>query len=205
MPSAARASASTWSTSTVTDGADEGQRRARAVRVNRRGHDVAVGRIGPARGVRGEVFVEPWTDEPAQRFAVGSVLRTEPADAGPLTVAAVNLGGGKLVVHFDGVFDRAQAEALRGVQLVVGAYERPALDDPDDFYDTDLIGLAARTVAGDELGPVRDVLHAGGANYLVLDVDGRERLVPFVSAVVPTVDVAGGVVEIDPPGGLFDL
>jgi 16S rRNA processing protein RimM len=112
---------------------------------------------------------------------------------------------GKTVIHFAGIDDRAAAEALRGVRLVIAASERPELDDPDEFYDTDLVGLTARTVAGAELGPVREVVHAGGADYLVLDVDGTERLVPFVAAIVPTVDVAAGVVEIDPPEGLFDL
>jgi 16S rRNA processing protein RimM len=166
---------------------------------------VAIGRIGPARGVRGDVFVEPWTDDPELRFAAGSVLRTEPAAAGPLTVEASSLQSGKLVVHFDGVFDRPGAEALRGIQLVLPVADRPPLEDPDDFYDTDLVGLSARTLDGRELGPVRDVLHAGGAAYLVLEVEGRERLVPFVSAIVPKVDVAGGTVELDPPEGLFDL
>jgi 16S rRNA processing protein RimM len=166
---------------------------------------VAVGRIGPARGVRGEVFVEPWTDDPHDRFAPGRMLRTEPATAGPLTVTTSSLASGKLVVHFEGVMDREGAEALRGVQLVIDSAERPPLEDPDDFYDTDLIGLSARTVAGDELGPVRDVLHAGGADYLVVELDGKESLVPFVAAVVPVVDLATGVVEIDAPEGLFDL
>jgi 16S rRNA processing protein RimM len=166
---------------------------------------VAVGRIGPARGVRGDVFVEPWTDDPAERFAAGSVLCTEPAVAGPLTVESANLGGSKLVVQFAGVVDRAAAEALRGVRLVVPAGDRPPLDDPDEFYASDLVGLIARTVSGVELGPVRDVLDLAGADYLVLDVGGHEKLVPFVAAIVPTVDVAGGVVVLDPPEGLFDL
>ena len=136
---------------------------------------------------------------------MGSVLRTEPVGTGPLTVEAMSAASGKTVVHFAGVDDRAGADALRGTLLIIAAGERPPLDDPDEFYDTDLVGLAAVTVAGRPLGPVRDVLHAGGATYLVLDVDGVERLVPFVAAVVPTVDVAGGRVEIDPPDGLFDL
>jgi 16S rRNA processing protein RimM len=166
---------------------------------------VVVGRIGPARGVRGDVFVAPFTDAPEQRFAPGAVLRTEPASVGPLTVASATSASGKLVVHFEGVDGRPAAEALRGVQLVVPLAERPPLDDPDEFYDTELVGLTARTVAGDELGPVSDVIHVGGADYLVLDLGGREQLVPFVAAIVPTVDVAGGTVLVDPPDGLFDL
>jgi 16S rRNA processing protein RimM len=166
---------------------------------------IAVGRIGKPRGVRGETFVEPWTDDPRERFAVGSVLSTEPTDRGPLTVAEMSTAGGKLVVRFDGIDDRGDAETLRGIQLIMAATARPDLDDPDDFYDTDLIGLTASTVAGVDLGPVTDVLHAGGADYLVLDVSGQERLVPFVRAIVPTVEIAEGRVVIDPPDGLFDL
>jgi 16S rRNA processing protein RimM len=166
---------------------------------------VAVGRIGPARGVRGEAFVEPWTDDPAARFASGSVLRTDPESAGPLTVENVNLSGAKMVVRFEGVIDRAGAEALRGVRLVVPATERPPIEDPDEFYASDLVGLTARTVTGQPLGAVRDVLNIAGADYLVLDVEGVERLVPFVAAVVPIVDIPAGLVEIDPPDGLFAL
>ena len=80
---------------------------------------IAVGRIGPARGVRGAVFVEPWTDTPAERFAEGAALLTDPADAGPLHVASSTLASGKLVVQFDGVDDRAAAEQLRGTELFV--------------------------------------------------------------------------------------
>jgi 16S rRNA processing protein RimM len=166
---------------------------------------VTVGRIGPARGVRGDVFVQPFTDEPDERFAVGSVLDTEPAERGPLTVEALNLSGPKMVLHFAGVDDRAAAEALRGVRLVIAASERPEIDDPDEFYISDLVGLTARGVDGATLGPVRDVIDIAGADYLVLDIDGAERLVPFVEAIVLTVDVPGGVVVIDPPEGLFEI
>jgi 16S rRNA processing protein RimM len=166
---------------------------------------VAVGRIGRARGIKGAVFVEPLTDDPEVRFVPGATVSTEPATAGPLTVVSSSAASGKLVVHFGGIDDRNTAEALRGTQLLIPAEVRPALDDPDDFYDTDLIGLAARRPDGTDLGPVRDVLHAKGADYLVLEVDGREVLVPFVSAIVPSVDVPGGTLVVDPPEGLLEL
>jgi len=166
---------------------------------------LAVGRVGRARGVRGEVFVEPWTDTPQERFAAGARLGTDPAQAGPLVVAASSVAGGKLVVRFEGVGDRTAAEALRGVRLLIAASARPPLDDPDEFYDTDLVGLTARDPGGSELGPVTDVLHAGSAVYLVVAVDGRDRLVPFVAAIVPQVDLAAGTVTVDPPEGLFEL
>jgi 16S rRNA processing protein RimM len=163
---------------------------------------VAVGRVGPARGVRGDVFVEPLTDAPEERFAPGSVLHAEPT---PLTVASASSAGGKLVVHFTGVDDRASAEALRGTELAIPAAARPELEDPDEYYDTDLVGLTAVTVDGVELGPVAGVQHAAGASYLVIDVAGTQRLVPFVAAIVPAVDLAARRVVVDPPEGLFDL
>ncbi|WP_375489527.1 ribosome maturation factor RimM [uncultured Jatrophihabitans sp.] len=166
---------------------------------------VAVGKVGPPRGVRGDVFVEPWTDAPGERFVAGAWLRTEPESAGPLRVATATTSSGKLVVHFDGCDDRAAAQAIRGVQLFVPAAERPALDDPDEFYDTDLIGLVARTPDGREIGTIRDVQHAGGASYLAVEVAGAQRLVPFVSAIVPAVDIAGATVVVDAPEGLFEL
>ncbi|MDP9093759.1 MAG: ribosome maturation factor RimM [Actinomycetota bacterium] len=166
---------------------------------------VAVGRVGPPRGVRGDVFVEPWTDDPDARFAAGVRLRTDPADFGPLVVEASSSAGGKLVVHFAGVDDRERAQGLRGTRLVVAATERPPIDDPDEFYATDLVGLEVSTVDGRDLGPVCDVLNVAGADYLVLEVEGRERLVPFVSAIVPTIDLTGRSIVINPPDGLFDL
>lgn len=166
---------------------------------------VVVGRIGPARGVHGDVFVEPRTDALEDRFATGVVLRTEPEAPGPLEVETATVAGGKLVVHFRGVDDRPAAQALRGVTVCVLAAERPALTDPEEFYDSDLVGLVARTSAGAELGPVREVRHTGVTTHLVIVVEGQDRLVPFVSAIVPTVDVAAGLVVVDAPEGLFDL
>ena len=166
---------------------------------------VAVGRIGPAHGVRGAVFVQPWTDDPDDRFAVGTRLDTYPGSAGPLIVAARRDHSGRLVVQFEGVADRESAAALRGVVLLVPAHARRPLADPDDFYDTDLVGLQASTVDGEALGPVTDVVHGPGGDYLAVRVDGRDRLIPFVAAIVPEVDLAAGTVRIDPPEGLLDL
>ena len=167
--------------------------------------DLVIGRVGPARGLAGQVFVVPFTDAPEQRFAPGAVLRTDPPHRGPLTVESSSFAGPKLVVRFEQVSDRIAAEALKGTHLVIDAGERPELDDPDEFYTSDLIGLAVTTVAGEDLGTVEDVLDIAGSDYLVLTVEGAERLVPFVAAIVPTVDIAGGKVVIDPPEGLFDL
>jgi 16S rRNA processing protein RimM len=164
---------------------------------------VAVGRVGPPRGVRGDVFVEPWTDDPDGRFAAGAALNTE--SSGALIVESSSSAGGKLVVHFVGVDDRAAAQGLRGTHLLVEASERPVLEDPNEFYASDLVGLSAQDATGRLLGPVLDVADIAGVDYLVLEIDGRERLVPFVATIVPTVDLVSRLVVVDPPEGLFDL
>ena len=166
---------------------------------------VAVGRVGKAHGIRGDAFVEPWTDAPDERFSPGARLSTEPAERGPLTVESARQHSGKLVVHFAGVDDRNAIEALRGTVLLVPASARPPIEDPDEFYDTDLIGLNVRTVHGQALGPVTDVLHSPAGSLLAIDIAGREVLVPFRTEFVPTVDLAAGIAEVDPPDGLLEL
>lgn len=166
---------------------------------------IAVGRVGKALGVRGEVYVVPWTDTPDERFADGSVLLTEPAERGPVTVAGSRSHSGRLVVRFVGVEDRAGVEALRGTVLLIPSGQRGPIEDPDEFYDTDLIGLSVRTVSGRQLGPVTDVLHSAAGSLLVIEVAGAEVLLPFRLEFVPRIDLAAGIAEIAPPDGLFEL
>jgi len=173
---------------------------------------LVVGQIARPHGVRGEVGVDVRTDAPAERFAPGSVLITDPGRrAAPdvpakLTVETVRPHLGRLLIVFDGVYDRGLAERLRGVLLCVDSDDVPDTDDPDEFHDHQLVGLAAVTPAGEVLGEVLRVDHAPASDLLVLRrPDGREALVPFVKAIVPEVDLAGGRVVLTPPEGLFDL
>ena len=168
--------------------------------------DLVVGRIGRPHGIRGELTVEVRTDDPETRFAPGAVLRTEPAERGPVTVEEVRSRPGGLVVAFAGIADRTAAEALRGTVLVVDSESLPPLADAEEWYDHQLIGLAAVTADGDRLGELTEVVHRPGSDLLVVrDLDGREHLVPFVRDIVPTVDVPGGRVVVAAPEGLFDL
>ncbi|GAB3158045.1 ribosome maturation factor RimM [Micromonospora sonneratiae] len=182
-----------------------------------------VGRIGKPHGIRGEVTVEVRTDEPEARFAAGSVLRTEPAasagrqDAVPdqgelfkvpdeLTVEAARWHQGRLLVCFDGIYDRNVAEALRGTLLCVDSAEVAPPSDPDEFHDHQLVGLAVVDRAGEPLGEVARIDHAPASDLLVLRrPGGRTALIPFVRAIVPEVDLANRRVVVDPPGGLLDL
>jgi 16S rRNA processing protein RimM len=168
---------------------------------------LVVGRVGRPHGLRGEVTVEVRTDDPDRRFAVGAVLVTDPGDRGPLTVTASRWHSGRLLVRFAGCADRDGAEALRDTVLAIDTADLEPLDDPDEFYDHELIGLRVETALGAVVGTVADVLHHG-QDVLVVEGggqrSGREILIPFVAALVPDVDVTAGRVVIDPPPGLLD-
>lgn len=162
-----------------------------------------VGRIGRAHGIRGEVSVQTLTDEPERRFAPGSSVVVRPQGR-TLTVTASRPHQGRLLVAFAEVDDRTAAESLRGAQLVsdVDVEDRP--DDPEEFYDHQLVGLAVE-VAGTARGTVVDVLHLPSQDVLaVRRADGAEVLVPFVTALVPEVDLDGGRVEVADVPGLLD-
>ena len=166
---------------------------------------LVVGRVGKPQGIRGEVTVEVRTDDPDARFAAGTALPTEPPGRGPLVVGSVREQNGRLVVLFDGVTDRNGAEALRGTLLMVDAATLPPVDDPDEFHDFELVGLAAELPDGRPLGRLAEVLHLPQGDVLVVRGEQGEVLVPFVAAMVPVVDVPAGRVVIDPPEGLLDL
>ncbi|MGZ4609652.1 MAG: ribosome maturation factor RimM [Actinomycetes bacterium] len=168
--------------------------------------EVVVGRIGRPQGIKGEVSVEVRTDDPDRRLAPGTVLRTEPAVVGPLTIVAGRVHSGRLMLIFDGVTDRSAAERLRNVLLVVDVDPDERPDDPEEFYDRQLVGLRVETVDGTPVGELREVLHLPGQDVLAVrrGEGGPEVLVPFVHEFVPDVDLDGGRIVIDPPAGLLD-
>jgi 16S rRNA processing protein RimM len=170
-------------------------------------HRVVVGRIGKPQGIKGEVTVQVRTDEPDSRFAAGAVLLTDPPERGPLTVQAARWQNGRLMVAFEGVADRNGAEALRETLLQVDGRALPPPEDEDEFHDHVLRGMAAVLVTGEALGEVVDVLHLPHGDVLVVrrSDNGAEVLVPFVKAMVPTVNVAARRLEVEPPEGLLDL
>jgi len=164
---------------------------------------LVVGRIGRAHGVRGDLFVEPLTDEPDVRFADGSVLTT--SSNSELTVEFAKWHSGKFVVHFVGIDDRTSAEQLKTLELSVEVDPTELPEDPDEFYDHQLVGLSVRLEDQTEIGKVKEVIHLPAQDLLaVLTADTREVLIPFVSEIVPVVDVDGGFITITPPLGLLN-
>ena len=163
--------------------------------------ELVVARVGRAHGLRGEVVLDVRTDDPERRLTPGAVLRTHPASPGPLKVASVREHSGSLLVRFAQAPDRSAAEALRGVELVV---EVDASDEDDAWYPHEIVGLEARRPDGTVLGEIVGIEHLPAQDALVLrETNGARTLVPFIEAFVPDVDVARGVVVLDPPGGLL--
>lgn len=166
-----------------------------------------VGRIGKPHGIRGEVTLDLRSDEPERRFAPGAVLDVQAPKGstfGPrtLTVARARWHQQTLLVTFEELADRNAAETARGALLraTVDAAETP--EDPDEYYDHQLVGLRAVDLEGRELGTVSAVTHGGAQDLLTVRTpDGRDGLVPFVKALVPEVDLAAGrIVVADRPG-----
>ena len=171
--------------------------------------EVVVGRIGKAHGIRGEVSVEPRTDEPDRRFVVGTALaaaRPNGSDPRTLTIKSIRWHQERLLIVFEEIPDRNTAEASRGLVLRVTVDPDDTPDDPEEFYDHQLIGLTGFTTEGTEVGKVTDVLHTSGQDLLTLETPNGEVLVPFVQALVPLVDLANRRLEIaDRPGLLTSL
>ncbi|WP_052852050.1 ribosome maturation factor RimM [Streptomyces avicenniae] len=167
--------------------------------------ELVVARIGRAHGIKGEVSVELRTDEPELRLAPGSVLATEPGTAGPLTIESGRVHSGRLLLRFAGVTDRTGAEALRNILLLADVDPDELPDDPEEFYDHQLVGLDVVTTAGEPVGAVREVAHLPSQDLLiVVRPGGGEVMIPFVTEIVPEVDVRERRVVVAPPPGLLE-
>ena len=170
-----------------------------------------IARIGKPHGLLGEVTVQLHTDEPERRLAVGTALDTEaaPGTGVPraLTVRSTRVHNGVWLVAFEEIPDRTGAESLRGTRLVVDAADLLPADDEDDvFTEEQLRGLTVVDPAGSVLGEVAGLeLGAAQDRLVILLPDGREAQVPFVTALVPDVDLRAGRVVVDAPPGLLDL
>ena len=162
---------------------------------------VLIGTIGRPHGLKGELTVFLRTDEPDRRFAAGTEVLLGDR---PVRIASCRRHGAGLLLVLDAVTDRTAAEALRGTDIwaLVPADEVPPA--ADEFYDRQLTGLEVRDASGAAVGRVRSIRHAPAQDLLVVDVAGAERLVPFVDALVPVVDLDAGYLQVADVRGLLD-
>ena len=159
---------------------------------------VAVGRILGPWGVRGEVRIEHFSQSP-DRFVPGARVF---AGETPLTVECSRPHKGHLVAKLREVSDRGEADSMRGAALTVEVAALPPAPD-GSYYQFQLIGLTAFTTKAESLGTVSQVLETGANDVYVVDgADGRQILLPAISGVVLEVDLARGLMVVDPPNGL---
>jgi 16S rRNA processing protein RimM len=157
-----------------------------------------MGRIGAAHGIKGEVRIQSFTDEPLALKDYGALSTNRPGLA--ITIESARATTNVLVARLKGVTDRSAAERLNGVELYVDRDRLPAIKDEDDFYLADLIGLEARDPEGAALGEVLAVPNFGAGDILELGGPGGEtRLIPFTRAAVPEIHVAEGYLVVVPP------
>ena len=164
---------------------------------------VVVGRIGRPHGVKGAVSIEVRTEDPERRFAVGGRVLT---DSGrELAITSSTWHSGRLLLTFEGYEDRNAIEGLRNQLISVERPEDEQPEDPDEFYDSSLMGCEVVDDEGTAIGTVVEVAHLPAQDMLVIrTIDDREVLVPFVEEFVPTVDIANKRLVITPPDGLLD-
>lgn len=166
--------------------------------------EVVVGVLGRAHGIRGDVAVDVRTDEPERRFVPGARLRVE-GSRQVLTVESARDHSGRLLVRFEELDDRTAAENARGLVLVTDVPGGELPSEEGEYFDRQLVGLEAVTSDGTFVGRVLAVLHPAGQDLLEISTPGGPRLVPFVEALVPEVNlVSGRLVVADLPGLLTD-
>lgn len=158
-----------------------------------------MGRIGAAHGIKGEVRIQSFTEDPLALASYGPLSTNKPGLT--IRILAARTTTNVLVARLEGVNDRNAAEKLNGVELYVDRALLPDTDGDDDFYHADLIGLKARLADGSEIGEVTAVPNFGAGDLLEIrdPRSGDTYLYPFSKAVVPEVRVADGYLLIDPP------
>lgn len=166
--------------------------------------ELMIGRVVKSHGIKGEVAVEVTTDEPEIRFALGEVLKgVQGKKEHRLTIQTARVHQGRLLIKFEEIPDRTQADSLRGTKFMAPPLENP--EGEEGFYDHELEGLKVMQ-DGNQIGVVTGVMHGPAGEILEVELEGgKEALVPFVHEIVPEVDLDEGIVVITPPEGLLDL
>ncbi|WP_328902632.1 ribosome maturation factor RimM [Streptomyces sp. NBC_00441] len=166
---------------------------------------LVVARIGRAHGIKGEVTVEVRTDEPELRLAPGAVLATDPATTGPLTIETGRVHSGRLLLRFEGVKDRTAAEALRNTLLIADVDPAELPEDPEEFYDHQLMDLDVVLADGTGIGRITEITHLPSQDLFIVErPDGSEVMIPFVEEIVTEIDLEEQRAVITPPPGLID-
>ena len=168
---------------------------------------VAVAKAVKTRGLRGEIVAELLTDFP-ERFEGLERLIAVGTDGSRTTLNLEEhwFQSGRVILKFAGYDTIEEASALVGYEFAVPESERVELPE-DEFYDWELQGCRVETIAGEEVGRVRQVLHTGGVEVLAIDneVTGREHLIPLADEICVEINVEQKLIRIDAPEGLLEF
>jgi 16S rRNA processing protein RimM len=168
-----------------------------------------VGRLVKAHGLKGALKLELYTDSPDQRFRAGQELELQVPETSEwfgktVKVAELRFYNQSPVLFLEGIQDRSQAETLVKAILLIETDLEQLPEDPEAWYDHQLVGLTA--LVGDEVvGKVIRVDHLPAQDLLAIETSNGEVLVPFVKQIVPLVDIQKGQVVLTPPAGLFEI
>jgi 16S rRNA processing protein RimM len=166
---------------------------------------LAIGQIVGVHGVRGELKVEPLTDDPHRFGQLDEVfIGPDGEDAMPWPVSSSRLHRERVLLKLEGLDDRTPAEALRG-QLVQIPMEEAVPLEEDEYYEHQIIGLEVWTRAGEYMGRIEEILYTGANEVYVVRnarLDRGEILIPAIGDVVLVVDLEAGRMEIDLMEGL---
>jgi 16S rRNA processing protein RimM len=158
---------------------------------------ICVARIGAAHGVRGEVKLWTFTEDPLAVKRYGPLVTKD--GTRQFEVTSAREAKGHLVASLKGIATREDAERLNGLELFVARDRLPAAGQ-DEYYHADLIGLAAVNAADEPLGKVIAIHNFGAGDIIeIAPPGGATMLLPFTNAVVPSVDLAGGRVVVELP------
>ncbi len=163
---------------------------------------ICVGSIAGSFGVRGEVRLKSYCAVPEDIENYSPLTDESGTERYPLIITRAVKNG--FAARLGGVETKEQADALKGLRLFARRDQLPSLPD-DEFYHTDLIGLAVYDTGGTLLGKVKSVQNHGADDLLELHGPGLKStvLLPFTKAAVPTVDLESGRIVADPPEGLL--
>jgi 16S rRNA processing protein RimM len=158
-----------------------------------------MGRIGAAHGIRGEVRILSFTEQPLALKDYGPFTTSKPGLV--IEIESARATTNVLVARLKGITDRTAAEKLNGIELYVDRDRLPPPDDEDDFYHSDLIGLDARLADGSVLGKVTAIPNYGASDLIEVrdERSGDTYLYPFTRAIVPEVHIAEGYLLIEVP------
>ena len=167
-----------------------------------------MGRLTKAHGLKGAIKIELYTDDPGRRFVPGAVFTLQVPESSPwhgktIELAELKWYNSHPVAFFAGVTDRTAAESLIKAILLVEHDPAEVPDEEDAWYDHQLIGLAVIR-DGVTVGTVTRLDHLPAQDLLHVATDAGDVMVPFVKAIVPAVDIAGGTITVTPPVGLFE-